>query len=191
MARGIAYRNVGQIQLAINDFDRALDLAPAYAEAYVNRAAVYSTQGQYHRAIKDLDEAILLVPDLALAYNNRGSAYRELGQPQKAIEDMDESISLDPDDFTAYYNRGSAYLDLGEAQRAVEDLDKSIDFYTRHLGMQLLRKKDFEGGRFTLAFVGYGDEESHAVVELTHNWDQAKPYDRGDGFGHLAVAVPG
>ena len=55
----------------------------------------------------------------------------------------------------------------------VMDLDKSLDFYTRLLGMKLLRKTDFPGGKFTLAFVGYGDEESNAVIELTHNWDQA------------------
>ena len=72
----------------------------------------------------------------------------------------------------------------------VLDLDKSIDFYTRHLGMKLLRRTDNEGGRFTLAFVGYGDEDNTAVVELTHNWDQVKAYEKGDGFGHLAIAVP-
>ena len=72
----------------------------------------------------------------------------------------------------------------------VQDLEKSIDFYTRLLGMNELRRTDFEGGRFTLAFIGYGDEESNAVVELTYNWDQAEPYELGDGFGHLAIAVP-
>ncbi len=72
----------------------------------------------------------------------------------------------------------------------VRDLEKSIDFYTRLLGMNELRRTDFEGGRFTLAFVGYGDEETNAVVELTHNWDQEKPYELGNGFGHLAIAVP-
>jgi lactoylglutathione lyase len=51
----------------------------------------------------------------------------------------------------------------------VKDLDKALDFYTRLLGMDLLRKRDFPGGKFTLAFVGYGDEESHTVIELTHN----------------------
>ena len=70
------------------------------------------------------------------------------------------------------------------------DLDKSIDFYTRHLGMKLLRRKDFEGGRFTLAFLGYGEENETTVIELTHNWDQVNPYDQGDAFGHLAIAVP-
>lgn len=73
----------------------------------------------------------------------------------------------------------------------VLDLDKSIDFYTRLLGMKLLRQNDYEGGRFTLAFLGYGDESNHTVIELTHNWDQKEPYDQGNAFGHLALGVPG
>lgn len=72
----------------------------------------------------------------------------------------------------------------------VHDLEKSIDFYTRALGMKLIRRTDFPGGRFTLAFVGYGPEESDAVLELTHNWDQAEPYEIGTGYGHIALATP-
>lgn len=72
----------------------------------------------------------------------------------------------------------------------VFDLDKSIDFYTRLLGMRLLRRTDFEGGRFTLAFVGYGEERDTAVLELTHNWDQAEPYQIGTAYGHIAIGVP-
>ncbi|MCH2395583.1 lactoylglutathione lyase [Oceanibaculum sp.] len=72
----------------------------------------------------------------------------------------------------------------------VLDLDKSIDFYTRLLGMNLLRRTDYESGRFTLAFVGYGDEKANTVIELSHNWDQAEPYTIGSGFGHLAIGVP-
>jgi|SRR4051794_19097297 len=72
----------------------------------------------------------------------------------------------------------------------VYDLEKSIDFYTRLLGMKLLRRADFEGGRFTLAFVGYGSEADTAVLELTHNWDQKEPYATGSGYGHIAIAVP-
>ena len=71
----------------------------------------------------------------------------------------------------------------------VLDLEKSIDFYSRLMGMNLLRRKDYPSGRFTLAFVGYGDEAANAVIELTHNWDQAEPYALGTGFGHLAVGV--
>ena len=71
----------------------------------------------------------------------------------------------------------------------VGDLERSIDFYTRLLGMKLLRRKDYPDGRFTLAFVGYGDEIDHTVIELTHNWD-TQAYDLGTGFGHIALAVP-
>jgi len=71
----------------------------------------------------------------------------------------------------------------------VRDLDKSIDFYTRLLGMRLLRRADFEGGRFTLVYLGYGDEVDHTAIELTHNWDQTEPYELGTAFGHFAVAV--
>lgn len=68
----------------------------------------------------------------------------------------------------------------------VGDLERSIAFYTEVLQMKLLRRKDFPGGKFTLAFVGYGDEASEAVIELTHNWD-TDSYDLGDGFGHIAL----
>lgn len=70
----------------------------------------------------------------------------------------------------------------------VGNLDRSLAFYTELLGMRLLRKKDYPDGRFTLAFVGYGDEADHTVVELTHNWDTAR-YEIGTGFGHLALGV--
>lgn len=71
----------------------------------------------------------------------------------------------------------------------VLDLEKSLDFYTRLLGMQLLWKKDYPSGEFTLAFVGYGPEESGTVIELTHNWGQTEPYTLGDSWGHLAIGV--
>jgi len=70
----------------------------------------------------------------------------------------------------------------------VGDLQRSLDFYTNVLGMQLLRRKDYAEGRFTLAFVGYADESQAAVLELTHNWDTAA-YDLGNGYGHVAIEV--
>jgi lactoylglutathione lyase len=68
------------------------------------------------------------------------------------------------------------------------DLERSIGFYTNVLGMRLLRRKDYPSGRFTLAFVGYGDERDHTVLELTHNWDTSS-YEIGDGYGHIALGV--
>lgn len=70
----------------------------------------------------------------------------------------------------------------------VGDLERSLEFYTKVLGMKLLRRADYPGGRFTNAFVGYDDESRAAVLELTHNWD-TKSYDLGAGFGHVAVEV--
>ena len=70
----------------------------------------------------------------------------------------------------------------------VGELDRSIRFYTEVLGMNLLRRKDYPSGRFTLAFVGYGIESAETVLELTHNWDISS-YEIGAGYGHIALGV--
>ena len=70
----------------------------------------------------------------------------------------------------------------------VGNLEKSVDFYVNVLGMELLRRKDYPEGKFTLVFVGYQDEAEGAVLELTHNWDTEK-YDLGSGYGHIAIEV--
>lgn len=72
----------------------------------------------------------------------------------------------------------------------VRDLDRSIDFYTRHLGMTLIRRKDYPDGKFTLAFLGYGPESAGAVLELTYNWDRPDGYELGSAYGHIAIGVP-
>lgn len=71
----------------------------------------------------------------------------------------------------------------------VGDLQRSIDFYTQVLGMTLLRQKDYPAGEFTLAFLGYGDEKDHTVLELTYNWGVAE-YEMGTAYGHIAIEVP-
>jgi len=70
----------------------------------------------------------------------------------------------------------------------VGDLEKSLDFYCNVLGMKLLRRKDYPGGEFTLAFVGYGEESEAAVLELTHNWG-VDTYDLGNAYGHIDLEV--
>lgn len=72
----------------------------------------------------------------------------------------------------------------------VRDLDRSIDFYTRLLGMKLLRKRDDEKGKYTLAFLGYGEESDVSVLELTYNWGREEGYELGTGYGHIAIGVP-
>lgn len=70
----------------------------------------------------------------------------------------------------------------------VGELERSIAFYTEVLEMRLLRRKDYPDGKFTLAFLGYGDESENTVLELTHNWD-THSYEMGTGFGHIAIGV--
>ncbi len=70
----------------------------------------------------------------------------------------------------------------------VNNLDESLKFYCDALGMKLLRKKDYPSGEFTLAFVGYGDEENNTVIELTYNWGTSS-YEHGNAFGHIAIGV--
>lgn len=70
----------------------------------------------------------------------------------------------------------------------VGDLDASLEFYTNIMGMTLLRKNDFPEGKFSLAFLGYGNEAENTVLELTHNWETDR-YDLGTGYGHIAIEV--
>jgi lactoylglutathione lyase len=72
----------------------------------------------------------------------------------------------------------------------VKNLEQSVGFYTKLLGMKELRRTEVPAGEYTLAFVGYGDEASSAVIELTYNWGKDAGYNLGTGFGHLAVGVP-
>lgn len=72
----------------------------------------------------------------------------------------------------------------------VFDLEKSVDFYTRLLGMRVLRKREVPDGKYTLVFVGYGEETETSVLELTYNWDQKEPYTLGSAYGHIAIGVP-
>ena len=71
----------------------------------------------------------------------------------------------------------------------VRDLKKSLEFYTGLLGMKVLRQREVPAGKYSLAFVGYGEERDNAVIELTYNWGQEQPYELGTGFGHLAIGV--
>lgn len=84
----------------------------------------------------------------------------------------------------------SAQFKMLHTMIRVKDLEKSIRFYCDYFKMQLIRRKEYPGGKFTLAFVGYGDEENNTVLELTHNWEREEEYDLGNGFGHIALGVP-
>ncbi|MEK9777568.1 MAG: lactoylglutathione lyase [Methylophilaceae bacterium] len=70
----------------------------------------------------------------------------------------------------------------------VNDLEESIKFYQDLFGMKVLRKADYPDGKFSLAFIGYGGEDTNTVIELTHNWETSH-YDHGNAYGHIAIEV--
>jgi tetratricopeptide (TPR) repeat protein len=124
---GVTYAGLGQNQLAISNYNKAIHLKPDYADAYNNRGNAYGELGQYQRAIDDYNEAIRLNPNSAKAYYNRGGvAFNKLGQYQRAIEDFNKAIRLNPELVMAYEGEGAAYCKLGRYQRAIEDFNEAI-----------------------------------------------------------------
>ena len=89
---------------------------------------------------------------------------------------------------TTHNSERNKIMRLLHTMLRVGNLERSLDFYQNVLNMQLLRRRDYPEGRFTLAFVGYGDEADHTVLELTHNWD-TESYNLGDAYGHIAIEV--
>ena len=124
--RGYACYDLGLYDLAIANYDKAIQLEPDYTEAYINRGIAKIRLGQHFAAISDYDKAIQLEPDYTEAYYNRGTAKMRLGQHFAAISDYDKAIQLKPDYADAYYNRGIAKAYLGQHFAAISDYDKAI-----------------------------------------------------------------
>ncbi len=126
-ARGNLFAMKGQFDQAIQDFNRAIELKPDYAEAYVNRGAAHMQKGDLARAIEDYSRAIELQEDLADAYSGRGAAHRKGGDLERAMQDLNRAIELNPDLAGAYVNRGNVYCQKGETSRGIEDFDRAIE----------------------------------------------------------------
>ncbi len=124
--RGVCYQELGQLEHASADFEKAIQINPDYAEAYSNRGLSYANLGQHERAIADLDRAIRINPEYAEAYANRGSSYCDLSQYERGIADFDKAIQINPELAEAYANRGYSYDALGQHERAITDYDKAI-----------------------------------------------------------------
>ena len=148
--RGIAYGEKGEVDLAIENFTKAIELKPDYALAYNNRGAVYRSKGEHDLAIEDCNKAIQLKSDYAEPYSNRGAAYRNKGDYDRAIEDYDLAIKLKPSFVEAYYNRGLAYHEKGELDIAIKDYSKAIALNPKlahpynNRGNVYLQKRDFD-----------------------------------------------
>jgi Flp pilus assembly protein TadD len=116
----------GEIEEAIEHYNKAIRLAPEYDNAYKNRGIAYTKLGRYQMAIEDYNKAIHLKPDNADVYYNRGVTYTKLGRYQMAIEDYNKAIRLKPDDAAAYNNRGAIYIKFDQYQIAIEDFSNAI-----------------------------------------------------------------
>jgi Tfp pilus assembly protein PilF len=125
--RGYEYDNLGNYRQAIEDYGRAIEIKPGYADTYNNRGVVYKGLGNYRQAIEDYNRAIEIKPGYADAYNNRGVAYRGLSNYRQAIEDYNRAIEIKPGYADSYYNRGVTYTYLGNYKQAIEDYNRAIE----------------------------------------------------------------
>lgn len=125
--RGDAYKGQKNIQQAISDFDKAIEINPNFEEAYNNRGIAYKDQGNIQQAISDYSRAIKANPNVAIAYNNRGNAHISQGDIQQAISDYGRAIEINSNFEDAYNNRGNVYLGQGNIQQAISDLNRAIE----------------------------------------------------------------
>ena len=131
--RGIAYHREGELENAINDYNKAIQLKPDLAEAYCNRGNANSNKGDFDSTINDYTKAIDLNSDDAEVYNDRGVAYMAKGDFENAINDYNKVIQLKPDLAEAYCNRGEAWLHLQKWGKAKLDLTTA-----KNLGVNII-----------------------------------------------------
>jgi tetratricopeptide (TPR) repeat protein len=125
--RGIAYQNKGNIDQAVLDYNKAIEINSNYALAYNNRGLAYQNKGNLDQAILDYNKAIEINSNYALAYNNRGLAYQDKGNIDQALLDYNKAIEIDPNCALAYYNRGLTYQNKGNLDQAILDYNKAIE----------------------------------------------------------------
>ena len=135
--RANAYRDLGQVQLAMADFQQALNRNEKLMAAYFNRGNLYGQLGDFAAAIRDLTTAIQISPDHAKHYEVRGNAYRYLGDNQAAIRDFTEALRLQADYFEATFGRGLAFLAAGQGSLAVMDLEAAAKQFPERLDIMI------------------------------------------------------
>jgi tetratricopeptide (TPR) repeat protein len=125
--RGFEFEKRDLLDLAIRDYDKAIELKPSYSDAYNNRGIAYSKANLFDKAIESFDRAMEIDPNRVKTYSNRGNAYCFIGQYGKALEDFNTAVLLGSNDPMTYYNRGSFYRRTGKNEPAVADFQKACD----------------------------------------------------------------
>jgi len=123
---GVAFQKTGRFDEAIEDFNRAIAIAPFFDEAFFNRGIAYEKMGRLDKAIADYTTTIALNPSYYEAYTNRGMIYEKIGQPEKAIADYYTTIALNPSSQEAFYNLGVLYGKAGLFEKALEKFNESL-----------------------------------------------------------------
>jgi len=178
--RGVAYNGLGNYRQAIEDYGRAIEIKPDYAEAHYNRGNAYNGLGNYRQAIQDYNKAIEINPGYAGAYNNRGVAYNGLGNYRQAIENYGRAIEIKAGYAEAYINRGVAYNGLGNYRQAIEDLNRAIEIEPRYAEAYINRGVAYNNlGNYRQAVDDYG-----RAIEIKPGY--AKAYlNRSVAYGKL------
>ncbi len=124
--RGYAYSTIGQWNMAVADYSKAIEIDPNYTDAWSNRGGAYGKLGQWDKTIADCSQAIRIDPTYFKGWFNRGDGYENLGQFDNAIADYTKAIGIDPAFAKAYSNRGIAYANLGQWDNAITDCSNAI-----------------------------------------------------------------
>ncbi len=178
--RGNLYRDQQKYKLALDDYNKAIELNPNHAGAYYNRALLYSDQKKYDLALSDYDKAIEINPNYAEAYVNRGVLYRLQEKYELALADYDKAIELNRNDAVAYYNRGNLYKNLQKYELALSDYSKAIElnpnFAMAYNNRGLLY---YDQKKYELALADW-----NKAIELNPNLAEAY-YNRGNLYSDL------
>ena len=132
--RGIAYDGEGEVDRAIEDYSKSIELKSDFDHVYFNRGNAYHTKHDYDRAIADFTKAVELNPDFAEAYTNRGNAYHSEEDYDHAVRDHNKAIDLNPNYAEAYFNRGRAYKEKNDCDHAIADFTKATDLNPNFAG---------------------------------------------------------
>ena len=183
--RGNVHLYRSDYDLALVDYDKAIELDPEYATAYNNRGIAYRHLGEYEKALADYGKAIELDPEYAYAYNNRGNTYGDLGEHEKALADYSKAIELDPEFARAYNNRGNTYEDLGEYEQAIADYSKAIELDPGGAAAYNNRGNAYRHlGEYEKAIADYGkaiELDPTVTVRTTYYVDATNGSDANDG----------
>jgi protein O-mannosyl-transferase len=185
--RGNAYKTKGNIDQAISDYNKAMEVDPNLVEAYNNRGNAYQTKGNLDQAILDYNKAIEIKPNYADAYNNRGNAYQAKGNLDQAILDCSRAIEIKPNLAKAYNNRGNAYQTKGNLDQAISDYNKAIEIDPNLVEACYNRGTAYQNkGSFDQAILDYS-----SVIKIKPDYADVY-YNRGLGYqnkGNIDQAV--